>query len=93
MRFSPVVTGNTLACSCVVVPTAVQPRGYGEHFINLNQVYKNIGSAPWLRGTPLIIWVIKTHARFSPVVTGNTLRREKLKNTQTVQPRGYGEHP
>ena len=92
MRFSPVDTGNTEILNHGLDPTPVQPRGYGEHSVIINNMTNNIGSAPWIRGTLVTRVCSSVNFRFSPVDTGNTENQVFLSPELTVQPRGYGEH-
>ena len=91
-RFSPVDTGNTASPSLLVPSVTVQPRGYGEHPVNVGASGETPGSAPWIRGTHEHKVLIFPVVRFSPVDTGNTGCWESNPMMITVQPRGYGEH-
>jgi len=92
MRFIPVATGNTESDARYAYKTAVHPRGYGEHFTNMNKPIKQSGSSPWLRGTLNFCISASIASRFIPVATGNTHAKSKLHFLLTVHPRGYGEH-
>ena len=70
---------------------AVQPRGYGERRSNSTSNIVQIGSAPWVRGTPPRSPVIDRPIRFSPVGTGNADKFCATMILLAVQPRGYGE--
>ena len=71
---------------------AVQPRGYGEHGLQVLVADTHGGSAPWIRGTLKEIQQYLYKYRFSPVDTGNTSSGLSLLSSLPVQPRGYGEH-
>ena len=85
-------TGNTTGHSNRPASDTVHPRGYGEH--NLRQITSifDIGSSPWIRGTPNDIKNKMLKGRFIPVDTGNTVSLIFSDITSTVHPRGYGEH-
>ena len=91
-RFSPVGTGNTTCWSHSSQYTPVQPRGYGEHCESETEQDVDSGSAPWVRGTPVIFSTVLAGTRFSPVGTGNTYAFFVFVCFYAVQPRGYGEH-
>ena len=65
-------TGNTVGRHSQRKPQAVQPRGYGEHAPATSIPSFNAGSAPWIRGTHVLVKVFEDSDRFSPVDTGNT---------------------
>ena len=92
LRFSPVDTGNTKYSKKALSFITVQPRGYGEHSFQNRLKFFSAGSAPWIRGTLLILRFRRINIRFSPVDTGNTLPPQQRYIRLTVQPRGYGEH-
>ena len=85
-------TGNTDFKTKTVSGIPVQPRGYGEHIPFSYSLSIVTGSAPWIRGTHLMLHLCIGHIRFSPVDTGNTYSVCHCCDNTAVQPRGYGEH-
>ena len=85
-------TGNTLTIGVIAKPTAVHPRGHGEHQLLVSGAVIIHGSSPWARGTRAISTWLSCTARFIPVGTGNTLYGFLGRTRITVHPRGHGEH-
>ena len=72
LRFSPACAGNTPEPAFTIKGQAVQPRMCGEHIQDINQVQRNIGSAPHVRGTLSTQKGGTISGRFSPACAGNT---------------------
>ena len=69
----------------------VQPRGCGERSLASSAVDVDGGSAPRVRGTSLLIWLVIRSWRFSPAGAGNVARSGRFMMGWPVQPRGCGE--
>ena len=91
-RFSPAGAGNTPRRPPPKPPTAVQPRGRGEHSAQLATASSPYGSAPRARGTRVVGRFYTRMVRFSPAGAGNTAPFEIGTLCSPVQPRGRGEH-
>ena len=71
---------------------AVHPRGHGEHSLKTSKQWSRPGSSPWARGTRQSARRAIPWCRFIPVGTGNTCWHAVVSCSETVHPRGHGEH-
>ena len=92
-RFIPAVAGNTSPAVVLAEPSAVHPRGRGEHSGQLSAELRASGSSPRSRGTPRLFALGLSFRRFIPAVAGNTNRTAAADSLYAVHPRGRGEHP
>ncbi len=92
IRFIPAGAGNTRAQITAENPTAVHPRGRGEHARNSTGNASANGSSPRARGTRPPLFQIRHVARFIPAGAGNTTRARGGRAEGSVHPRGRGEH-
>ncbi len=91
-RFSPARAGNTQNIAAATFFGPVQPRACGEHVFLGRLALTNDGSAPRVRGTPVMAKAHACAARFSPARAGNTARFLFRVQLLAVQPRACGEH-
>ncbi len=91
-RFSPAGAGNTIVDVGNGQDDPVQPRGRGEHLVDVRRVGGGGGSAPRARGTRRQSAAPLGCSRFSTAGAGNTPGLSTPVRPQTVQPRGRGEH-
>ena len=91
-RFIPAGAGNTVFGPDDRGPTAVHPRGCGEHLSASLSSYSLLGSSPRVRGTPACASALMVSSRFIPAGAGNTSPSRIACSTRSVHPRGCGEH-
>ncbi len=91
-RFIPAGAGNTLSKRGCYMPSAVHPRGCGEHDFLQQCLLHLHGSSPRVRGTRDHSRLIVHLARFIPAGAGNTRRPRQDRGRPAVHPRGCGEH-
>ena len=91
-RFSPARAGNTPPSAAVRRRISVQPRACGEYSDNRAIADAWDGSAPRVRGIPLLHPLRIAHVRFSPARAGNTCSRAPGVSWFPVQPRACGEY-
>jgi len=90
-RFSPAGAGNAGDFPDPQRYIPVQPRGCGERRCDAALRGSGGGSAPRVRGTPILAAKREVEKRFSPAGAGNALTGTALPAAITVQPRGCGE--
>ncbi len=91
-RFIPAGAGNTTNSTAVSSPTAVHPRGRGEHNTPESIANGQIGSSPRARGTHHEHPQRRRQPRFIPAGAGNTVVTGEEGGLPAVHPRGRGEH-
>ena len=91
-RFIPAHAGNTCVLRGVLNPFSVHPRARGEHHGVRENLYRDAGSSPRTRGTPLQLDHNDFQTRFIPAHAGNTTRHSTRTPACTVHPRARGEH-
>ncbi len=90
-RFSPACAGNAAAGVAGGVHHPVQPRVCGECVSRQNRFAIPPGSAPRVRGMPLLPSLCTCWGRFSPACAGNAYCGTSTCSISTVQPRVCGE--
>ena len=90
-RFSPACAGNALARTFQNLAHMVQPRVCGERRTIAGNAANVDGSAPRVRGTPLMPPSQRSFGRFSPACAGNAWPSSCDIVHVTVQPRVCGE--
>ena len=91
-RFIPAGAGNTARIGVGYPPTAVHPRGRGEHTSQRGIDLIKRGSSPRARGTPAGTAQWQALGRFIPAGAGNTSTAPVMVAVPPVHPRGRGEH-
>ena len=91
-RFIPAHAGNTCVLRGVLNPFSVHPRARGEHHGVRENLYRDAGSSPRTRGTPLQLDHNDFQTRFIPAHAGNTDPRRGGDRRMPVHPRARGEH-
>ncbi len=91
-RFIPAGAGNTAGRRSSPRPSAVHPRGRGEHAGDGVVDVGQHGSSPRARGTPAEQRLGRFGHRFIPAGAGNTRARARPRRWRPVHPRGRGEH-
>ena len=91
-RFIPAGAGNTRSRLDVGDGVAVHPRGCGEHEASIAHVVAGAGSSPRVRGTRRAKRYQVKQVRFIPAGAGNTSSSSRPVCTDSVHPRGCGEH-
>ena len=91
-RFIPAGAGNTLRDELAELRRTVHPRGRGEHVVTASAVLAATGSSPRARGTPVHHRRGARGLRFIPAGAGNTPSTCRAQPSNTVHPRGRGEH-
>ena len=89
---SPRARGTPAARPCVRCSSSVHPRGRGEHTPAPTSAGSPDGSSPRARGTRRAADGPAVPRRFIPAGAGNTLGRFSIETTDSVHPRGRGEH-
>ncbi len=74
IRIIPACAGNTAARRQARSPIPDHPRMRGEHAIRWQRRYRQLGSSPHARGTPVRTRVWCTQCRIIPACAGNTPR-------------------
>ena len=92
IRFIPAGAGNTKSPPIRCPGRAVHPRGCGEHYLTPLALLFMIGSSPRVRGTRDVPHHDVDGCRFIPAGAGNTEESGGYERTETVHPRGCGEH-
>ncbi len=92
IRFIPAGAGNTSWLPFRPFPSAVHPRGRGEHASATATAPSRFGSSPRARGTRPKHRRRPTCKRFIPAGAGNTVSSPAACVPPPVHPRGRGEH-
>ncbi len=92
VRFIPAGAGNTTFSASSPLLMSVHPRGCGEHKTTKVLTSTVNGSSPRVRGTHDIIHLRPRNQRFIPAGAGNTCCSEGFSGSNSVHPRGCGEH-
>ena len=89
---SPRVRGTRTDGNPHAASRAVHPRGCGEHYEAGEKAGQTGGSSPRVRGT-LLVWITAwALIRFIPAGAGNTADHRPATDSDSVHPRGCGEH-
>ena len=90
-RFIPAGAGNGASQIDPALTRAVHPRGCGERLLSRHNLNESDGSSPRVRGTELLLQVVKFPCRFIPAGAGNGLKMLRSMRCCSVHPRGCGE--
>ncbi len=91
-RFIPTGVGNTSSRGSGIPGQPVHPHGCGEHYAQVFNECRLIGSSPRVWGTQDDEDSITGIRRFIPTGVGNTLSYPAMSDARTVHPHGCGEH-